>query len=139
MSYESSKCSVNKYCGFDVVADYPDAVIERCRYCNRRVIYNVVGGRIDNQKYLRDHVRDFCQPYGATDSVYREIYGSETLKALEKEAAEKASRAAYNKTEAIKDARKDLKIYKRLSDKGYTFEEIQKQRYAAQQKALKSL
>jgi len=139
MNWQESKCPVNKYCDFEVIGDHPDAAVERCRYCHRKVIFNVVGGRVDNQKYLRHHVRDFCQPYGVTDSVYREIYGSETLKKLEAEAREKASKELYRKEGALQDAKKDLKIYKRLSDKGYTFEEIRKQRYEAEQKALKAL
>lgn len=139
MNWEESKCKVNKYCDFEVIGDHPDAVVERCRFCHRKVIYNVVGGRTDNQKYLRHHVRDFCQPYGITGNVYREIYGVENLKRWEREEAEKKSRKAYYEKDAIKDAKSDLKVYKRLQDKGYTFEELMKQKHDAQQKALKAM
>ncbi len=53
-----------------------NAQYEVCDFCHRRKVYRKVDGRIDNQAYLRDHVRDFCQPYGATAQVYGEIYGA---------------------------------------------------------------
>lgn len=70
-----------KYHTFVQTADYPEAVKEVCTRCGHREIYKKVDGKIDNNKYARDHIADFCQPFGATRKVYLEIYGEKNIKA----------------------------------------------------------
>lgn len=73
---DESRCPVRSYCSFETTLDNKEVRKEVCTFCGKRVIYNKAEGeRIDNAKYLRDHVRDFCQPYGPTAKVYEEVYG----------------------------------------------------------------
>lgn len=34
-------------------------------------------GRIDNKKFLKEHIRDSCQPFGRTGKLFRKIYGDD--------------------------------------------------------------
>lgn len=82
-------CRKDKYCDFKVELENPKVQVEVCIRCGKRVIYHKgKGGRIDNAKYLRDHVRHFAQPTGKTRRVFEEVYGRkvylETLKMLKK-------------------------------------------------------
>lgn len=52
--------------------------IERCQICNVRRKWNKgFHGRVDNPKYLKDHVRNFAQEFGATKRVYNKLYHPE--------------------------------------------------------------
>lgn len=77
---DDSKCPRNKYCDFEVVLSNQEAQVEICRFCGKKVIYNKdkETGRIDNQKYLRDHIRHTAQPFGSTRKIFEEIYGKLT-------------------------------------------------------------
>lgn len=75
---QEAKCRKNRYCRFEIVKDYPDAIKEICVYCSRTMIWKKDRfGRIDNRDYARHHLRDFCQPYGMTAKYFAEIYGEE--------------------------------------------------------------
>lgn len=89
---EESKCRVTAkiLCDFRVTGDYPDAQVEVCNFCGRKVIYNKSRGRIDNKLYLRQHFRDFVQPYGEMRDLYRRLYGLDSVIARERTKAERA-------------------------------------------------
>lgn len=70
-----ARCPKGAYCDFELLKDKPDAQVEVCTLCGKKVIYWKVGGKVDNKKYLEDHIRDFAQPLGATQDVFEEIYG----------------------------------------------------------------
>jgi len=79
---DDSKCTSGEsrgYCEFVVDTGRSDSKVqvEFCRFCHKRVHYNRDSkGRVDNARYLRDHVRDFAQPRGVTERVYRRVYGN---------------------------------------------------------------
>ena len=84
-----SRCRKDKYCDFNVLLENAKVQVEVCVRCGKKVIYHKgAGGRVDNPKYLRDHVRHFAQPFGKTRRVFEEIYGRkvylETLKMLQR-------------------------------------------------------
>ena len=63
---------------FATLADRPGYKVERCRICRARRRWNKgFGGRIDNVRYLRDHVRSFAQEYGSTRRVFYKVYQPE--------------------------------------------------------------
>lgn len=119
-------CNNNDYCDFKVVVDNCEAQVEVCKRCGRKVIYNKVGGRIDNTKYLQDHIRDFCQPFGATAHVYAHVYGykkvAERRKALELRAATKTREQEI--AEGVGEVRDALRTWKRMESQGKTDREI---------------
>jgi hypothetical protein len=72
-----SNCkSSQKWCRFTRVRETPEAYVEKCDFCHRRVDYRIKGGTIDNRKYLSDHIRDTCQPYGRTKQVFEQVYAN---------------------------------------------------------------
>lgn len=96
---DDSNCPKNILCDFKRIGDYYDALVEVCRNCGKKIIYGKkfeikwredgnwylrYEDEVDPSKYLRDHIRDTLQPYGRTGKLYRQIYGLETVKAMEK-------------------------------------------------------
>src|SRR3990167_9309752 len=80
---ETSKCRKNFLCDYELSRDLPDALIEICVNCGKKVIYNKgKDSRIDNVKYLRDHIRQTVQPFGKTRELFMKIYGEEPMKVL---------------------------------------------------------
>ena len=72
-----SQCRKNIYCQFEVVLSNKEVQVERCVNCGKKVIYNKgKNGRVDNAKYLQDHIRDTVQPYGKTAKLFRQFYGT---------------------------------------------------------------
>lgn len=54
---------------------------EICKTCNTKYKWRKGHkGRIDNVLYLKAHVRNFAQKFGATKRVYHKIYKPETTK-----------------------------------------------------------
>lgn len=90
-----------------VTGDHADAHVEDCQNCGKRVIYNKdkVTGRIDNEKYLRDHLRDFLQPRGETRDLYALIYGADRIQAREKQEKEMNNRTT---SQEIRDEAQDM-------------------------------
>ena len=80
---DDSKCTKSILCGFEISRDLPDALVEICKFCGKKVVYNRKNGKIDDKKYLRDHLRDTVQPYGRTHKLFIQIYGTEPLKEVE--------------------------------------------------------
>jgi len=53
---------------------------EVCQICNKKFRWNKgYKGRIDNKEYLKAHIRNFAQRFGATKRVYFRIYQPEKL------------------------------------------------------------
>jgi len=51
---------------------------EACHICNKKFKFKKgYKGRVDNVKYLKAHVRQFCQRGGATKRIYNKIYKPE--------------------------------------------------------------
>ena len=86
MFWDASKCKKSKFCAFNVIQDDAGATLEQCTYCGRKVSYRKVNGRIDNRKYLSEHVRDFAQRHGPTSKIFEQIYGKTAIKNLDDEA-----------------------------------------------------
>jgi len=69
------KCKKGFMCDFKVIGDYPDAQVEVCINCGKKLIYNRVRGKIDEVQYLEDHKRDFVQR-STNPKLYKRIYGN---------------------------------------------------------------
>lgn len=80
MKYDSV-CPKNYLCEFEKEAEHYDALIERCKNCGKKIVYQKHGGKIDEEKYLFDHRRMTLQP---GMKYFREIYGDAPLEALER-------------------------------------------------------
>ena len=49
--------------------------VEACQICNKKFRWHKgPRGRVDNQEYLKAHVRNFAQRFGATKRVYMKVY-----------------------------------------------------------------
>ena len=77
---DDSKCPRNFLCNFEKSRDLPDALVEICTFCSKKVIYRKgKKGRTDNKKYLSDHIRSTVQPFGKTAKLFKKIYGEKIL------------------------------------------------------------
>ena len=64
-----------------IVAQNDHVKWEVCWICNKRFRFNKgYKGRVDNKEYLKAHVRNFCQKFGATRRVYMKVYNPEQTK-----------------------------------------------------------
>lgn len=58
-----------------IIHENPHVKWEVCQICGKRFRYNKgYKGRTDNVQYLKDHVRNFAQKFGATKRIYKKIY-----------------------------------------------------------------
>lgn len=73
--YRQSRCRKGGFCTFDDILNNNEVQKEICTKCGRRVVYLVKGGKVDNQRYLMEHVANFAQSSGKTGKLYKEIYG----------------------------------------------------------------
>lgn len=64
-------------CDWKVVNDNSDGRMEVCKECHRKLITrkDTRTGRIDNRKYLKEHIRDTAQPHGRTGKIFKKYYG----------------------------------------------------------------
>lgn len=107
--YEEAKCLKAILHEFETSRDLSDALIEICIRCSEKRIYKKVGGRIDNAKQLRSHLRDTLQPFGRTGKLFEQTYGRYKPRF--------AWRRQDNRTEEemMRDARKD---FRRMNEEG---------------------
>jgi endonuclease I len=64
-----------RLCQFETVGDDSKVHVDVCIHCGRKVRYNKdKDGRIDNEKYLKDHKRDFLQRGGRTSKLFEQVY-----------------------------------------------------------------
>lgn len=114
-----NRCHKMALCGFEPVI-YTDAIVESCRFCGKRLIYNVVDGTIDQARSLRNHIRDTVQPFGATQNLFVQLYGYGALTPFLKK--------AENRGDPRQGAKEDLKTMAKLSDRGYNDRDLAKWR-----------
>ena len=61
-----------------IIHETPHAKWEVCQICNKRFRWNKgYKGRINNNEYLKAHIRNFAQKFGATKRVYNKVYHPE--------------------------------------------------------------
>jgi len=78
--FEESHCPKAKWCEFKTTKDNDLVHKEACKHCKREVVYaKHANGRIDNNRYYREHIRDFCQPSGPTAHIFKAIYGEKAV------------------------------------------------------------
>lgn len=64
------------YCKYKPVTDTAEALVEVCTECKKRLVTRKgKDGRIDNNKWLKEHVADTAQPTGATSQIFKQLYG----------------------------------------------------------------
>jgi hypothetical protein len=60
------------------LGENPQEIREKCRICGKVKHWNkTYKGRVANAEYLKTHVRQFCQPHGATKRVFMKIHEPE--------------------------------------------------------------
>lgn len=61
------------YHDYQVVGEDERAVVEVCKECKNKLVTkkNIK----DRGEYLKEHVRDSCQPAGATAKIFKQFYG----------------------------------------------------------------
>lgn len=58
-----------------IIHENPQVKWERCEICGKKFRWNKgYKGRVNNVEYLKAHIRDFCQKFGATKRIYHKIY-----------------------------------------------------------------
>lgn len=63
---------------FKILHETKTAKWEVCQRCNKKKRYNkALRGRVKNTEYLKDHVRNFAQKFGATKRIYHRVYKPE--------------------------------------------------------------
>ena len=64
---------------YRTIIDSEDGKREVCVECKHQLSTkkDAKTGRIDNKKYLKEHVRDTAQPFGRTGKTFNKYYGSE--------------------------------------------------------------
>lgn len=61
-----------------VVHETPAVKHEVCVRCNKKFRWNKSNrGRVENAEYLKAHVRNFAQRFGATKRIYHKLYKPE--------------------------------------------------------------
>lgn len=67
------------YHNYKVINDTQEGKVEVCIECKHRLSTrkDVKTGRIDNKKYLKEHIRDTAQPFGKTGKLFRKFYGDD--------------------------------------------------------------
>lgn len=66
---------------FTIVYENSRFKVEVCHLCNKKYKWNKrFLSRIDNINYLKAHVRNYAQKFGATKRVYNRVYKRSNLK-----------------------------------------------------------
>lgn len=62
---------------YRIINDSKDGRLEICIECKKRLITkkDPRNGRIDNKKYLKEHIADYAQPGGRTGKIFNKLYG----------------------------------------------------------------
>ena len=109
---DDSHCKKQTYCDFEISRNLPDAQIEVCSFCGKKVVYyKDQQGNMDDAKYMRDHIRHTVQPYGRTARMFREIYGNKIYELARSRVEKKKTKAAMKQEweEMRQDLRKKMK------------------------------
>lgn len=104
-------CERRELHGYEVLKDNSEVLIEYCRYCRDKQIYNKRGGIYDTAKHTRAHFRDTVQPFGRTAAWFKKLYGWNVVKKAVKMQPQKKTKEQIEKDwdEAQKDAKRDLR------------------------------
>lgn len=109
---------------FKVVGDGKWGVLERCLLCGHYEEYKKGSdGSMDNVKYLKDHIRDFCQSTGSTAHIFKEIYGAKAV-ARSLQAKNREGQIDEALKEGQEAQRESLKFWRQMEGKGFTRTEI---------------
>lgn len=66
-----------------LLKDTRSAKFEKCIICQKRFRWGKgPKGRVDNVEYLKAHIRQYAQKFGATKAVYNRIYKPSKCKIL---------------------------------------------------------
>lgn len=86
-------------------------VVDVCTLCGEYKSYRLIDGKMDNDRYFEDHLREFCQPYGATHDLFLELHGHNGIDRAIKhlEGKQKAKELREEFTPEIRDIVKTLK------------------------------
>jgi len=69
------------YHDYITLRESAEAKVEICRECKKQLITKKDRlGRIDNDLYLKEHVRDTAQPGGRTGKIFERFYGHNEAK-----------------------------------------------------------
>lgn len=62
---------------YKVISEDQNGRLEVCTECKHKNIVrkDPKTGRIDNKKFLKEHIRDTAQPNGRTSKVFNKYYG----------------------------------------------------------------
>lgn len=111
-----SKCPKDKYGFHNPIQfhDYPDAVVEGCKICNKKLIYYKRNGKINDAEYYSDHIRDFAQPHGSTAKIFERVYGRAGQRAVQQNKSFLQSVKSKDKIqseweETLKDAKREMR------------------------------
>lgn len=123
-SNDVAKCerSHERLCDFHPFAEDESCQAERCHFCGKTALYRKIDGKIDNVKYLRDHVRNFVQPFGASHGLFLHIYGSEGIKRYKDAVSKKKTKPSVDDYRA--EAWDTYRTVKKLLDSGKQVKEI---------------
>lgn len=69
---------------YEIAHNYPDALIEICNYCLKKVIYPKREGVYDEKKHLKAHLRDTIQPFGRNHKLFIQVHGTQGIETLQK-------------------------------------------------------
>lgn len=103
-------------CLHDYLATKNNAVVtvEVCKLCGKKNVYpkSKPLGNSGNKEYLAAHPREFAQPYGRTDKLFRQLYGEAAIKSAQEVIGKRKSKDQVE-TEAYERARAMEKDFKR--------------------------
>ncbi len=80
---DRSKCKKNFLCDFMYLVANDQYQVEKCVYCGKKVVYRVIDGKVDNAQYGRDHYRAILQPRGASERMFKKIYGVKAARKIQ--------------------------------------------------------
>jgi len=62
------------------LGENPHQIWEKCKLCGKTFHWNKgYKGRVENEAYLKAHVREFAQEFGATKRVFKKLYNPEQV------------------------------------------------------------
>lgn len=62
MIFTRSECRNGWLHRFNIVAEYPEGVQERCEICGKKVFFRVINGKSNNTDYISYHMRQCLVP-----------------------------------------------------------------------------
>jgi len=60
--YRESMCQNEYLHRFNIVAEYPEGVLEVCEICGLDKFFRIIDGKIDNYEYMDWHLRQALPP-----------------------------------------------------------------------------